>query len=233
MILPSPHRAAASIPFAPVLFAAVLAGAGAAFPADEPVSPGEFRPAEVKEEHFAALKTSSPFTRSLNLSDSLILTGIATLESGEQVATLMNKETKETYVVSDQPNSQGWKMVEVAGSEELEKVSAKISLTGGQVVTVRYSEWQLKPGEAKPATGPAGEGPPPQGERPRFGDGHGPGPGFGPPPEVREKIMSLPEEKRRKLFEFMMKHRSENPDMSWEKRGKLMQKEIERLQKSD
>ena len=217
MISLTSHRITVAAGCAPFLFAAILFAA-------EPEMTGAFQPPTVKEDHFAALKESSPFTRSLNLSDSLILTGI---ENGEQIATLMNKETKETYVVSDQPNSQGWKMVEVTGNEELEKVSAKISVTGGQVVTVRYSEWQLKPGEAKPATGPGGE------VQPGEHRGPGKGRGFGPPPEFREKMMKLSEEKRRKLFEYMMKTRSENPEMSREERGELMRKALDRLEKSN
>lgn len=189
-------------------------------------------PQSVATSHFELLTANSPFTRSLNLSDSLILTGIAVMD-GKKVATLMNKETKETYVVSDLPNPQGWKMVEVAGNDELDKVAAKISVDGGEVVTVRYSDWALKPGEAKPATGGGGEIR--EGERRGFGRGEGRGdgrPSFGPSPEIRAKMEALPEEKRRQLFDHMMKLRTEKPDMSWEDRGKEFQKALERLEKS-
>jgi hypothetical protein len=191
------------------------------------IAQGNGLPAAVAASHFEVLMVNSPFTRSLNLSDSLILTGIATMD-GKQVATLMNKETKETYVVSDQPNPQGWKMVEVSGTEAIDKVAAKISVTGGEVVTVRYAEWALKPGEAKPATGGGGEVRESEGRRREEG-----GRGFrGPPPEIRAKMEALPEEKRQKLFDHMMKLRMEKPDMSWEERGKEFQKALDRLEKS-
>lgn len=188
-------------------------------------------PRQVTAGHFDTLKANSPFTRSINLSDSLILTGLATVD-GKKVATLMNKQTKETYVVSEEPNPQGWKMVDVAGNDDLETVAAKISVAGGEVVTVRYDESSLKPGEAKPAGGGGGEIKP-GGER-RFGQGEGRPPMFGgPSPEMRERMMALPEEKRKKLFEHMMKTRTEQPNLSWEERGQLFQKTLEKLEKSE
>lgn len=201
-----------------------------------PLKPAEAReiglPEAVAPDHFSLLVTQSPFTRSLNLSDSLILTGIATMD-GKKVATLMNKETKETYVVSEEPNAQGWKMVGVAGDEALDRVSAKISVEGGEVVTVRYSDWALKPGEAKPATGGGGEIR--EGERRGFGRGEGRGEGRppfgGPSPEMRSRIEALPEAQRQKLFDHMMKLRMEKPDMSWEERGQEFQKTLEKMER--
>ena len=85
-----------------------------------------FVPSSVDDSDFRSLTAQSPFTRSIDLSDSLILTGIATVNES-RVATLLNKETKETYVVSSKANSQGWKMVELKEDSDLEKVSAKES----------------------------------------------------------------------------------------------------------
>lgn len=170
-----------------------------------------FLPQPVGNTEFAALQEQSPFTRTLNLSDSLILTGVARLDE-EQVATLMNKETKETFVVSGSLNSQGWKMVELKPDSDLEKVAAKVSVDGGEVVTVRYSDAALKPGEAKPGAGRGDVSGGDNGERRRFG-GKGDGPSRGgPPPEVREKMEKLTEEQRGKLFEKMREWREKNPD---------------------
>lgn len=184
----------------------------------------DFIPSALGEGDFTALKGQSPFLRSVNLSDSLILTGIA-MVNNEQVATLMNKETKETFVVSSQLNSQGWKMVDLKSDEDLEKVAAKVAIEGGEVVTVRYSDWQLKPGESKPGAGPSTE---PQpgfggGERRRgFGPPGGPGGPGGPPSEFREKMSQLSEEQREKMFNKMREMREKNPDMSREDMGKEM-----------
>lgn len=184
-------------------------------------------PAPVSPEDFVALKGQSPFLRSLNLSDLLILTGIAEV-GGERVATVMNKETKQTYVVSNQTNSQGWRMVEVKADGELETVAAKIAIEGGEVVTVRYAELPLKPGEAKPAPGPSTEtngGPTAiiaAARRNGFRRG-------GPPSEIREKMGRLSEEQRRELFNKMREVRENNPFMSREESGKLFNESLERM----
>ncbi|MDF1823227.1 MAG: hypothetical protein P1U68_01210 [Verrucomicrobiales bacterium] len=159
------------------------------------------------------------------MSDSLILTGIARVDD-DQVATLINKETKESYVVSSQLNSQGWKMVELKSDEDLEKVAAKVSVDGGEVVTVRYAEWQLKPGESKPGAGSRGDG------RERGdgkGKGKGDGKGRGPSPEVREKMMSLSEDQRDKLFSKMREFREKNPDVPREEMGKMMSGMLDKM----
>lgn len=183
-------------------------------------------PAAVAETDFGALNEQSPFTCALNLSDSLILTGIAMVDE-ERVATLMNKETKETFVVSSQSNAQGWKMVDLKEDSDLEKVAAKVSVSGGEVVTVRYAEWQLKPGEARPGAGPGQDG-----NRRSFGDKGGDGDrrrGFGPPPEFREKMEKLSEDQRSKLFQKMGELREKNPDMPREERGKVMMEMMDRM----
>lgn len=183
-----------------------------------------FVPTPVAKTDFSSLTEQSPFTRSINLSDSLILTGMAMVDD-EQVATLLNKETKETYVVSSKLNSQGWKMVEVSANEDLEKVAAKVSVDGGEVVTVRYGEWQLKPGEAKPGAGSSeGGGIRPGEGRKGGGDGR-----RGPPPEMREKMAQLSEEQRGKLFQKMMEMREKNPEMPREERGKIMMEMMNKM----
>jgi len=179
-------------------------------------------PQPVAAKDFSELMKNSPFTRSLDLSDSLILTGVARV-GGKPVATLMNKETKETYVISENPNAQGWKMVGISDGSNLEKVSAKIALSGGEVVTVRFDEAQLKPGEAKPAAGPGGDqkGGSKDGKRRRFGGG--------PPPEVMEKLRSLTDEQRAKLREYMTKKFQSKPDMTPDERREMFGKAVERV----
>lgn len=187
-------------------------------------------PAAIVAEDFGALKGQSPFLRSLNLSDLLILTGFAEVE-GERVATVMNKETKETYVVSTQTNSQGWKMVEMKSDGDLETVSAKIAIDGGEVVTVRYAEFQLKPGESKPAAGPSTEpngGPTAIIAASRRG---GRSERRGPPPEIREKMDRLSEDQRRQLFDQMRELRERNPFMSREESGKAFGESLDKMLK--
>lgn len=201
--------------------------------AEESVSPTDPAPRPVAPDDFASLRGQSPFLRSLNLSDSLILTGFAEVDD-ERVATIMNKETKETYVVSSRVNSQGWKMVELKTDADLEKVAAKVAIDGGEVVTVRYADWQAKPGESKPAPGPSTEinGGPTAIMASRRERGGPDGRRFGgPPPEIREKMEKLSEDQRQKLFDKMREYREKHPDMSFEERGKHFNEALDKMLK--
>ena len=97
-------------------------------------------PQSVKEQSFEAVITNSPFIRSLGVSDSLILTGIAHIEK-DVFATLLDTATMESHVVSNTANPRGWQLVGVGGSAaELQTLSARIQIAGGQVISVRYQK---------------------------------------------------------------------------------------------
>lgn len=197
-------------------------------------APSNGVPAAVTERDFDALKTNSPFLRSLDLSQSLILTGIARIE-GELYATLLDRETKETHVVSKAANPQGWRMVAVAGDQQdLETVTAQIAMANGEVFAVRFDEHQLKPGEAKPGAGPGSLGSPPQ----RGPDGRSvyasfregiSGDGFRgpPPPEMVAKLEKLDERTRDRLIEGIRKFRDKNPNVSSEDRQRLFTRMVD------
>lgn len=118
-------------------------------------------PSSLNEESFEALFTNSPFTRSLGISDSIILTGIARIE-GEVYATLLDTETLKSQVVSKTVNFQGWRLVDVTGDPaESRTWSAKIQVVGGQVVSVRYQKPPTKRlPSATNSTGSAAQLPP-------------------------------------------------------------------------
>jgi len=108
----------------------------------EAPSPGDDSaiPHSVKEEDFEALFTNSPFTRSLGVSDSLILTGVAHVEN-DVFATLLDTATMESHVVSKVANPRGWQLVGVGGdAAKIQTWSAKIQVAGGQVISVRYQK---------------------------------------------------------------------------------------------
>jgi hypothetical protein len=95
-------------------------------------------PQSVKDEDYEALITNSPFTRSLGVSDSLILTGIAHMEN-EVFATLLDTQTMESHIVSQRPNLRGWQLVGIGGNaDKLQTWTAKIQIEGGEVISVRY-----------------------------------------------------------------------------------------------
>lgn len=214
--------------FALAMAAVSATGGDLAVPELMPVE----QPAPVIEEDFAALRASSPFLRSLDLSQSLILTGIARIE-GDLYATLLDRETKETHVVSKSANPQGWRMVAVAGNQQdLESVTAQIAMASGEVFAVRFDEQQLKPGEGRPGGGPGG-GPQrgPDG-RPVYtsyregisGDGfRGP-----PPPEMVAKLERLNDDTREKLIREIREYRDRNPNVSSEDRQRLFTRMVDR-----
>ena len=176
-------------------------------------------PLALTSDHFQALQENSPFLRSLDLSDSILLTGIAEIE-GAPVATLFNRETRESYVVSEILNSQGWKMVGIDGSEDLEKVAARIATGAGAVITVRFDEGQLKPGEGKPAAaavpttprGPDSRPLPTDEERRKFGEW------------VKKRMANFSEVQKRKVGEIMQEKMKANPSMTDRQKGEVFVK---------
>jgi hypothetical protein len=115
-------------------------------------------PRMVSMEEFEALVTNSPFTRSLGVSDSLILTGVAHFEK-DVYATLLDTKTFESHVVSRIPNYQGWQLVGVGGvSEEMQTWSAKIQVPGGEVISVRYQKPPPRPPRTKSGGSSGGSG---------------------------------------------------------------------------
>jgi len=109
-------------------------------------------PEGITDDHFAALRQHSPFLRTLDLSNSLIITGVARIGS-EPVATLLDLETRKTSVVSrDAVSPEGWQLVEVNGRlSDLETLTAKIRMAGGsETFSIRYEK---APPPAKGAAG--------------------------------------------------------------------------------
>lgn len=101
-------------------------------------------PQPLNEHDFAGLMSASPFTRTLGVSDSLVLTGVANLQE-DVVATLFDTQTQMSHLVSRRPNPQGWQLVGITGgSSELRTWAAKIQVAGGEVISVRYQKPSLK-----------------------------------------------------------------------------------------
>jgi hypothetical protein len=100
----------------------------------------DFLPEPVEEDNFAELRENSPFLRTINFSQSLILTGMATIE-GEAVATMLDLETRKSYLVSRETNVEGWQLVEVKGDQsDIETLTAQIKVGGTEVFSIRYEK---------------------------------------------------------------------------------------------
>ncbi len=166
---------------------------------------------------FDALKRTSPFTRVLSLPETYALRGVATI--GEtRVATLYNRETKKTIVVTpDGNNEAGLSLVDIVNAPQLDGVTAKIAFAGDEA-ELRYETSQLYP---EPKGGPGGPG---GGSRP--GEGGEP---RGPSPQDIERFKSLPEEKQAKLREYIGHVMRNYPNMSREERGNLIRGAMVRL----
>lgn len=121
-------------------------------------------PEPVTAASFAALRESSPFLRSIGLSQSIVLTGIARIEE-EVIAILHDLESRESYLVTEEANFQGWQLLAVAGNpSDLESLTAQIKVAGSEVVFIRYQKVPpqpvLKGGVAiGGGGGPGGSGP--------------------------------------------------------------------------
>lgn len=198
--------------------------------------PGDL-PQPLESTAFEALLTSPPFTRSLGVSDTLILTGIARFDSG-LFATLLDTKTMDSQVVTATPNVQGWKLIGVGGDPAKSHTwTARIQIRGGETVSLRYQEPPPKASRNTllargPGGGPGGGGP-----------GDGPAPitpaqadearnaavnyreGFTsdgyprqPPPEMVEKLSRLSVQQREEINRHMIGIRNQGLGMEERRR---------------
>lgn len=220
----------ASLLVAPLLACVALRGAEAQEVASAEASA---IPAPVTADDFAALKTSSPFLRSLDLSQTLKLTGVARIE-GQLYATLVDRESKKTHLVTQAANPEGWRMVAVAGNQaDLTTVTAEIAMASGEVFAVRYDETQLHPPENRPGSPGSAQGGAQPGADGRpvnrdFREGIS-GDGFRgpPPPEMVAKLEKLDEKTRDRLIQGIREYRDKNPDVSSEDRQRLFTRMVD------
>ena len=174
-------------------------------------------PKAVAAEHFLALKQSSPFTRTIDISDSLLLTGVAEID-GKPVATLIDTKTSQSYVISETPNSEGWKMVGLTEGDELEQLVASISVSGGEVVNVRYDrEGVARSMKARPSASGGPSVPretdkralPTDEDRRKFGE------------YIKKRQAAMTPEQRHKIGEMFGAQAKKNPKMSDRQKGEL------------
>lgn len=165
---------------------------------------------------FEALRKTSPFTRVLSLSETYALRGVATINS-QQVATLYNRETKKTVVVTREGNNEtGISLVDVTGAPQLDGVTAKISFAGDEA-ELKYETSQLYPQPKSQPGAPGQPGRPPEGEN------------RGPSPQDIERYKALPEEKQAKLREYIGHVMKNYPNLSREERGNMIRGAMIRL----
>ena len=97
-------------------------------------------PQSLNTEDFQSLMANSPFTRTLGVSESVILTGIAHFD-GDVYATLLDTKTMESQVVSKTPNFRGWQLVSVGGDPaKIQTWTARVQIDGAEIVSIRYQK---------------------------------------------------------------------------------------------
>ncbi len=200
------------------LLSIALAGSGGvALHGDDAVA-GDQLPQAPSGDDFDALRKTSPFTRVLSFPETYALRGVATIDN-VQVATLYNRETKKTIVVTpDGKNEAGIALVGIIPAATLEGVAAKISFAGDEA-ELKYELSQIAP-QPKPTGTPPGGG-----TDGRGGDGER----RGPSPQDIERFKALPEEKQAKLREYIGHVMKNYPDMPREEKGNLIRGAMIRL----
>lgn len=130
------------------IFAATILTLVTAVRGADPAVPGP-----VNGTQFSALLERPPFRRVLALSDALVLSGVATLPTG-RVVTVWDRGSKQSFLVSPQPNAQGWKLVSLTDSTDLRSISAVIA-SGDQSITLRFDPDRLTPPKLDNTSRPA------------------------------------------------------------------------------
>lgn len=198
------HLTGLSLRFLPLL---ILCGSAVA------QEPAGILPASLEDGDFDSVRGASPFTRVLSISETYALRGVAELGS-IQYATLYNREKKKTILISPEggqiaSDDPGIKLVQIIPAGSLEGVTAKISFAGEEV-ELKYDVAQIAPVPAKGGS---------SGSRDKRGDdGHR----KGPSKEDIDRFRSLPEEKQKKLREYIGQVMKSYPDMSRSEKGNLI-----------
>lgn len=185
-------------------------------------------PHPVADKHFEELLERSPFTRVLDPSETFQLMGVALID-GEQVATMVNRETKKRFLLSETPNTEGWKMVELNQNPDPAQVSATFSLAGGEVVTLKYREEQLNPAPGKtgarslPKTprGPDRRPLPTPEERRKFGEW------------VKSRMSKFSDNQKRRVGEIMQDKMKSNPNLSDRQKGEVFSQILDYVEKNE
>lgn len=175
-------------------------------------------PRQVTEADFEMVKKSSPFLRTLNLSDTYLLRAVVSMGE-ESLATLYNRTTKETVVVSTGSESRnGMRLMGVSKADDLGKVSVEVSV-GGEVVALKYDEKSVTPvGKHLPASGGKANLGKDGKEKPK-----------GPRPEEVKRYKDLSPEKREKFHQYIRQTMKKYPDISREEKGNMIRGALIRL----
>ena len=173
------------------------------------------------------LIANNPFNRVVNLSESLVLTGMAAVD-GKPMVTLMDKVLKRTYVVTDEPNEDGWKLAEAPAQVPLKRAQVKISI-GSEVVTIRHDSESQDESMKKDKHSPGG-GTPAGDPKDR---GYNRGQRGGPSPEMRERWDKLSDSAKEKAKSLFRDNRERVTNMTDEQRRAFFESNFKTIEQAD
>lgn len=172
------------------------------------------------------LLTHSPFTRSVNLETTLQLTGIAYV-NGRPVATVLNKQTKESVLVFEEPNAQGWQIL--AASAGTDPSNSQIEMkVGPETITMQYHGQEMSKeggGKSSSKTRLAGAGGTKDGDKIRPSSLLG--------NAGREMYASLSSDARDKFRDLMKSRLEKHPELTPEQNADYAKKVFAKLKASD
>ena len=191
---------------------------GGTVPGNSPLI-SDLLPQPVNPAHFETVLKSSPFQRTLNLSETYTLRGVARI-GGAPVATLYNRDSKKTVVVtSSEANESGMQLVDVVPGRDLTGVAAKISFSGEEFELSFEPERIVPLPKDAPKPGASGKD-----EKHSGHDRH-----KGPSKQDMDRYKSLTEAQREKFRAYIRHTMEKYPNLSREERGNMIRGALSRL----
>jgi hypothetical protein len=198
-----------------------------------PVDPDLPQPFNFDTKALDTFRAHSPFNRVVSLQDTYKLTGVAYF-NGKPMATLMNKETKQHFVVSEETNALGMTLTEATMSDDPEKTLVHVMI-GPEEVVMHYSE-----AEAAAASAKAGKGDSSSNSKHGSSSSHShsaPPPGFDLAAVLgdqgKDMLKSLSPENREKLAAIVASSAERHPERSKEELANVAQKILAKMKSSE
>lgn len=170
--------------------------------------------------------TQSPFTRTVSFDQTYQLTGMAYVD-GRPVATLLNRETKQRFVITDQPNEQGWQLL--SASDETDPNHGQVEIQVGSETISLHLNGMLPP------PGTEGKGGKkvllPGSDKKHDGEKVRPSNYLGE--RGKELYASLSPEARDKFKDLLKSRLAKNPELTNEQTSSYAQKVFAKLKSTD
>lgn len=171
-----------------------------------------------------SMLSQPPFTRSVNLEQTLQLTGVAYI-NGRPVATVLNKQTKERILLTEEANVQGWRLLAVEAGADPTLTQVQVMI-GAETLTMHYHGLQsADAGKGYGRTSIAGRGSKKEDDKPRPSDLLG--------ENGRELYASLSRDARDKFKDALKAKLDKNPELTREQTSEYAQKLYGKLKAAD